>query len=286
MSHTLARPTNPVLVDSVAGPQIVVGGTPFAVLESTFRKLVAGPAPLSLPAPGIDPRHGDRPMPVHRLRGMLLRRTTSPQVRDAVWCDLVGRARTDQSRWLVVVSAMALPRLRQIARRLRRDGVEVFDLQAELLAGFVAAVRGIDLDADAERVCARLCNGAQNSARTNLRLRTRPAAGRTDRDAGSGSDETRLPAPAVGGHPDEVLDRAVAAGVLTADEADLIAATYLDGTPVAAYAAATGRGYEASVKCRQRAAERLRNAIEAGDLAQPYSHADADLTLTRLRHRP
>jgi hypothetical protein len=216
---------------------------------------------------------------------MLLRRSTPPQVRDAVWCDLVGRARTDQSRWLVAASAMALPRLRQIARRLRRDGVEVFDLQAELLAGFVAAVRGIDLDADAERVCARLCNAAQNTARTNLRLRTRPA-GRSDRDAAAGPDETRLPAPGVGGHPDEVLDRAVAAGVLSAAEAHLIAATYLDGIPLAAYAAATGRGYEATGKWRQRAAERLRCAIEAGDLAEPFSNADADLTVTRLRHRP
>src|SRR4051812_9687205 len=43
------------------------------------------------------------------LRDLLLRPSTSLWVRDAVWRELIGRARVDRSSWLVVALGMAMP---------------------------------------------------------------------------------------------------------------------------------------------------------------------------------
>jgi hypothetical protein len=60
-----------------------------------------------------------------------------------------------------------------------------------------------------------------------------------------------------GGHPDLVLARAVAEGVLTPTEADLIGATRLERMPLAAWARAHDAGLKTTYSTRDRAEKRL-----------------------------
>src|SRR4051812_21524896 len=50
------------------------------------------------------------------LRDLLLRPQTSPATRDAVWRELIRRAREDRSSWLVAAMGMAMPGLRRAVR--------------------------------------------------------------------------------------------------------------------------------------------------------------------------
>ncbi|WP_327041321.1 hypothetical protein OG400_29450 [Micromonospora ureilytica] len=68
-------------------------------------------------------------------------------------------------------------------------------------------------------------------------------------------------------HPDLVLARAVAAGVIDADEANLIAATRLEDATLAQAAARLGITAGLASSWRLKAERRLLEAIRAGDLA-------------------
>jgi hypothetical protein len=76
-----------------------------------------------------------------------------------------------------------------------------------------------------------------------------------------------LPPPPYG-HPDLVLARAVAVGVLTVEEADLIGATYLEDVMVAEYAERIGVSRWTVYKRRRAAEARL---VEACRTRTPRS---------------
>ncbi|GIE56981.1 hypothetical protein Aoc01nite_23830 [Actinoplanes octamycinicus] len=198
-------------------------------------------------------------VPLDRLRTMLLAPGMAADKRDAVWRQVVLRARRDGPGWVVGAVGMAMPGLRRAAGRLAagyRGDSE--DLDAELLAGFVAALRTIDVDAP--RVCGRLIDAGVRAAR-----RVRDA--QADRPVGgSGTPGPSAPArPA--DHPDFVLARAVAVGVVDADEAHLIAATRLEGATLAQAGERLGLSVRLASAWRTQAEGRLREAIRAGDLA-------------------
>ena len=101
------------------------------------------------------------------LRRWLLDRSTSPEARDGVWRELVGHSRRpppEGPAWTVAAVGLALPGLTAAAGRLTRGWRgDTSDLDAELLAGFVARLR--TLDASEPRVLGRLLDAAIRAGR-------------------------------------------------------------------------------------------------------------------------
>lgn len=242
---------------------IVRGDAPLDVAEVTFRLLTAGPEPLSIDGAQIGLGLPARRIPLHELASVLMHPSCSFAASDTVWRLLIDRARTGGPAWVVGAVGVALPGLRAAARRLSRTYAG--DVQAEVLAGFLAALGQVK--PSGPRVVQRLCSTALVTARAALRA-SEPA--RADVNAAAPGS---APPPALSGHPDFVLARAVAAGVITAAEADLIGATRLEDVPVAEYARRHGKTAKAVYKARDRAEERLVTAIRAGQL----SDTDADV---------
>ena len=132
---------------------------PFDAADAAFRLLCAGPQPLALHAAKVAAGLPDRPVPLDELRVLLLHPSTSARARNQVWAELVRRARAGDPAWTVGLAGIAMPGLRRavgsLAAAWRGDPA---DLQAEVLTGFLAAVRALDPD-DLESVplASRLC---------------------------------------------------------------------------------------------------------------------------------
>ena len=105
------------------------------------------------------------------------------------------------------------------------------DLESEIARGFLEALYTVDVAQDA--LCARLVRAARKAG---VRLVYAEAA--FDGPAWS-EFQSRAPIPPWG-HPDFLLLGAVDAGVITDDEADLIATTRLEDVPVDQVAAVLG----------------------------------------------
>ena len=217
--------------------------SPFDTLEKTFRLLVTGPRPLALEGEavvGLLPRL----IPLDELKAILLHPSTSYQVRDETLAELVNRARDSES-WMVGLAAVVLPGVRSVVWSLVQacpDKAE--DIEAETLAGLVAAIR--DIDVSRPRIAVRLVWRSRKAAKRLVRLEMaeqgRPA-----------------PSPVPGappqpwGHPDLVLIEAVERGVVAADSAELIGSTRLGSVGLDEAAAALHVGYWAAHKRRSRA---------------------------------
>ncbi|MET7403532.1 hypothetical protein ABZS66_59675 [Dactylosporangium sp. NPDC005572] len=196
---------------------------------------------------------------MERLRALLLAAQTSVEVRDAVWRELVIRARRDGPAWVVAAVGVALPGLRHIAGLLAAGWRgDTRDLDAELLVGFVERLKSIDLEPP--RVVGRLIDAGVRAARKAR-----------DADSDAQLVHTGAAGPIAPiqpwDHPDLVLARAVAAGVIDADEANLIAATRLENATLAQAGARIGITASLASSWRLKAERRLLEAIRGGDLA-------------------
>jgi predicted DNA-binding protein (UPF0251 family) len=263
------NPTSPPSAPTVPGAEM-----PLLVAEQVFVSLTSEPNPLAVDGRLLEHGLPARPIALDELRAMLLHPATGLPARDTAWRLLVGRARIPSpqgDKWVVGAVGVALPALRSSAARLYRSTGHA-DVQAELLAGFVTALREIDLGP--ERVCARLCNAAFVAARASVRAEDAERAGRVDTVIGP----ARPPVP--WGHPDLVLARAVSVGVITAHDAEVIGVTRLEGVTLAEYAARTGASYEAVKRCRARAEKRLVAAIRDGMLSDTDVDLIREATLT------
>jgi len=221
---------------------------PLDTARECFALLVSGPQPLTVDGrdfPGLP----DRPVPLDELRERLLRGRCSRGTRDAVWAHLVRRSREAGAVWTLACAGMALPALAGVVRKLKpRFPGDVWDLHADVLAGFLGALAAVDVD------------------RPRVLVRLRWAAYRAGRAALSEALEAPLPVagefrscpPQVPwGHPDLVLARAVRMSVLSRSEADLIGSTRLEEVPVADWADRHRTGLQAAYKARRRAELRL-----------------------------
>jgi hypothetical protein len=231
--------------------------SPLDAAQRAFNLLVEPPTHVGFDGRGFDGLP-DEILPLDQMRDLLLSAATSVEVRDAVWRELVVRARRDGPAWVVGAVGVAMPGLRRVAGMLvtgwRGD---TDDLDSELIVGFVARLRTIDLDVP--RICGRLIDAGLRAARKA-------------RDADS--DAQLIHADAIGpiapihpwDHPDLVLARAVAAAVIDADEANLIAATRLDNATVAQVADKLGIAPSTASAWRGKAERRLAAAIADGEL--------------------
>jgi hypothetical protein len=232
--------------------------SPLAAAQHAFSLLVQPPSHLGFDGRGFAGLP-DEILPLERLRTLLLAPQTSAEVRDAVWRELVVRARRDGPAWVVAAVGIAMPGLRHVAGLVAAGWRgDTRDLDAELLVGFVARLKTIDLEPP--RVIGRLIDAGVRAARKA-------------RDADSDAHLVRIDAagPIVPiqpwDHPDLVLARAIAAGVIDADEANLIAATRLEQTTLAEAAARIGITSRLASSWRLKAERRLLEAIRDGDLA-------------------
>ncbi|MBN1172665.1 MAG: hypothetical protein JXA67_10875 [Micromonosporaceae bacterium] len=252
-------PTTATTMLPTTGPDtshLVNADAPLDVAGTTFRLLTTGPKPLTVDGAALGHGLPRRPIVLRELASILMHPSCDFAASDAAWRLLVDLARTAGPAWVIGAVGVALPGLRSASWRLNRTFTG--DVQAELLAGFVAALTCVDIGEP--RVAQRLCSAALVAARARLRA-VEPARTEVATHAPSSA-----PPPAPGGHPDFVLARAVRAGVISGFEAELIGATRLEDTPIAEYATRVGISRWAAYKTRARAEERLVAAIRANAL--------------------
>jgi hypothetical protein len=245
-----------------------VAGDAFQVLVEQPRRLtldcttvggVSGPS-VGLPA-------GEVELPW--LRDWLLEQRDNYPARDAVWRELIDRARTLGGDWRIVAVAMALPALIRLAGKLARDfDGDPLDVDNEILTGFLAALEH-RLDLGESRLYAKLCWAGFRAGYT-VRYADVPLVLVED-FAGDASVIPYLPYR----HPDILLGRAVAVNVIAPDDAALITATWLENRSIEQVAHRTGRDPELLRMRRERAGRRLAEAILEGHLSGRLSDAAA-----------
>jgi hypothetical protein len=235
----------------------VVMRTAITQADTHFALLVCQPAPLAFDGRGIDGLP-DRMLPLDELRDILVAGVPRP-VQDAVWRQLAVAARSWGPAWVVGAVGVAVPGLTRMAARLSRGlPGQAEDIDSEILAGFLHALRTEDLDRP--RLWLRLCWAAWRAGH---------AAGRVEdtvelpADLPTGAGAPRRPY----GHPDLLLGRAVAAGVITAAQADLIGSTRLGDVLVEQIAAEHGVAASVIRMRRKRAERTLVKALTRGELS-------------------
>ncbi|MFI9559143.1 RNA polymerase sigma factor [Nonomuraea endophytica] len=244
--------------------------SPLDAAEHIFQLVADEPYGLSLDGAALAPDLPQRPLPLSELRTLLTRRTISDPTRDVVWRELVRRARLLGAMWLVGAVGVALPALRGIAGRITSGYLagDPEDIDNEVLARFIEAVRTIDIDA--ANVRPRLCNEARRAGERARKL--------AESTAGRPLPVTvSVPPKPPWGHPDFVLFDAVAKGVVSELDAELIGRTRLEERTLADAAAELGLSEEAAKKRRQRAEPVLCAAVEAGEVS-----AGLSLTITSI----
>jgi hypothetical protein len=229
---------------------------PLDVLDRSFRLLVCEPAPLSLDGRAVGYGLPDGPIPLDRLRGLLLHPAVGFAARDAALTWLVQRAQAEGGAWLVGLAGVLLPGVgRRVYPLCRAFPRLAHDLEAEALAGLLQAVQAWRLGQD--RVASRLVWAAARSAHRLLRRETTLQ----DREASVG---LRLePPPRQPAHGDLLLAQAVRVGVLSPVDAELIAVTRVEEIPLRQVASRWGTGYEALRKRRYRAEAALARWLAA-----------------------
>jgi hypothetical protein len=219
---------------------------PFQVLDRSFRLLVCEPAPLALDGRPVGHGLPARLIPLDELRGLLLHPSVDFDARDAALTWLVSRAQADGERWLIGLAGVLLPGVgRRVYPLCRAYPRLAHDLEAEALTGLVQAIRAWPCGRD--RVATRLVWAAARAAHRLLRRELKVA----EREAAVGLELEAPARPAV--HGELVLYQAVAGGVVSRNDAELIAATRIQEVQLRELAGRWGVGYEALRKRRQRA---------------------------------
>jgi hypothetical protein len=253
---------------------------PFDAAETAFRLLCAGPAPLALHAAKVAAGLPGRPVPLDELRALLLHPATSVRARNQVWAELVRRAHAGNPAWVIGLTGIAMPGLRRAAGSLAAAWHgDPADLQAEVLTGFLAAVRALDPgDLEAVPLASRLVWAAWRAGQEHDDYGDAGWAGRR-RELAGWRDGPDLP----WGHPDLVLAAAVREGILTRAQAELIGRNRLEGVPLSQIAAETGISHTALCNRRKKAEKAITQAIRSGYLSDIAF--DATYGEVRDRHR-
>ncbi|GAA3040930.1 hypothetical protein [Actinokineospora globicatena] len=222
--------------------------------RSAFEWLVTGPHPVSIDG-RLFPGFPARRVPLDEVCDRLLRRRCPQTVRDAVWAHLVLLSRTEGGTWTVGAVGVAMPTLTASCARLTaRFAGDPSDICAAVLAGFVAELATVDLRRP--RILNRLRWVAYRAGYACVR-----DALDAPLPSGHGYASTAPTPPS--GHPDFVLADAVAAGVITVAEAELIGSTRFEDVSLADAAAVRDVSRQAVKKARRRAEFRLADYLLA-----------------------
>ncbi len=238
------------------------------IAETTFDLLTRGPAPLSLDGAALGHGLPARQISLDEVRAILLHPSTGHDARDAVWKELVQRARREGPSWVMGCVGVALPGLKGIVRdRLRgldnKPGVGTSRVAGDLLSAFCEALHEIDLERPwiSQRLLGRSAKAVQRAYR--WRAQVIPV------------DPCTLarinPAPSSDGHVDLLMGSAVQQGVITAVDAEIITLTRLEGVNPTDLAGRLGMSYAALMKRRSRAERRLVAAMRDGGLRDDFT---------------
>lgn len=234
--------------------------TALTTAETAFAMLTCEPAPLvfdARPVPGLP----DTTLPLNELRTLLLYERYDSDTTDALWRQLAGHARDWGAAWVVGAIGVALPALTHLAARISRGHLRhVEDVDSEVLAGFLHALRTTDLVAP--RLWLRMCWAAWRAGAAVVEAEE---GEELPLDLSSGSRSPRMPY----GHPDLLLGRAAAAGLITDEAAELISATRFGDTLIEQLAAEQGLTPGALRMRRRRAERTVAAAVTRGDLSGP-----------------
>ncbi|MFC0532119.1 hypothetical protein [Phytohabitans kaempferiae] len=257
--------------------------SPLQAADTAFAALTTGPAPLSL---DCDRLGGDLGLPVGQvpltdLRDWLLEHPRAYPARDAVWRELVLRARLSGPQWVIAAVGMAMPALVRIAADLC-DGYQgdPDDIDAEVLTGFLTALKDtVDLARPAPHACLR---GAAFRAGRALRL----------------AQHTLLPVPdieqvAAGpripkrpyGHPDLLVERANQLGLIDDEDTQPYIDIRLGHRAPEPIAAAHGLSVDALRMRLMRADARIAAALANGELTGTLSPEAAEQIAKQAEHR-
>jgi hypothetical protein len=241
-----------------------------------FDALTSEPRRLSLDCTELADREGgqlglpDGPVLLSDLRTWLLEHPRNLAAVNAVWRELISRARrpTEAGRndWQLAAIGMAMPRLVKQAGALARDfRGDPADIDAAIVEGFLQALtRRLDL---AERgLQVKLCWAGYRAGHA-VRYADADVVFSDDLDSEAAAPHRPY------GHVDLLLARAVALELIDADEAELIIDTRLEYQPIEDLAGHTGEQVSTLRRRRERAALRLAEALAEGHLSGPVSDA-------------
>ncbi|WP_239342516.1 hypothetical protein, partial [Frankia sp. CiP3] len=230
-------------------------GSVLDTAEAAFSALTTAPDGLSVDGTVIHEGVPQRRIGLRELRVLLAHPATTAPARHAVWGYLVGRR--EDAAWQVGTVGVAMPVLRRTASRLAAGYPgDPADLDAEVLTGFLAGLRRVSPMAG--RLGMRLAWVAYRSGLAEACRHAVMLPG-----GGSGLPVVAAIPPAPWGAPREVLARAVAVGVLSVAEAELIRASRLDEVPLADLSTLSRPGEELAVRLGQ-AEARLVRAMLSG----------------------
>lgn len=227
------------------------------IAEHTFQLLCGDSGPLRIDGELIGYGLPARPITLAELRFILSHPAIGHPVRDAIWRPPITRARAHGDTWIIGCVGLALPALRRLAARLSRTPADAGDVAAEVVVGFTHALHSVHLDRP--RLTVRLHRATRMAC-----LRTRPAASAPAPVPPWTLDTACDDAPR--GHPDLLLARAVAQGVISQADAQLIGTTRLESVPLRLVAQRLAVPYGVLRRRRAAAEARLRAAILEGQV--------------------
>ena len=251
--------------------------------DLAFATLTCEPGPLSLDCDSLGTHLGLPPgtvaLPV--LRDWLLDHPYDYPARDAVWRELIRRARLDGPEWVIAAVGMAMPALVHTAGRLAAGyRGEVADLDAEILTGFLQALRDrVDLAKPAPY--ASLCFAAYRAGRAE---RLNQGTYVPVEDIEHTATETRSPKLPYG-HPDLLVARAAALQVIDAGDAAAFIEVRLGRRAIEPVAAALGISVDALRMRLARVDTRLAQALASGLLTGVVSQEAATQLARRATHQ-
>ncbi|MDG4803581.1 hypothetical protein [Micromonospora sp. WMMD980] len=255
---------------------------PLDAVEAAFAALSGEPAPLSIDLDVVGPVDGlpAGVVALPALREWLLANPRAYCARDAVWRELIRRARLDGPQWVIAAAGMAMPALRRYARRLSdgyRDDPD--DIGAEILAGFLAALRD-HVDVASRAPYASLCRAGWRAGYA-LRQQAREYLTVEDVERVTGPRTPRVPY----GHPDVLVRRAVRLGILDADDEQAYIDVRLGRRAMDPIAARMGISTDALRMRLGRIDTRLAEALASGILTGAVSPQAAEALAARAERR-
>jgi hypothetical protein len=256
--------------------------SPLAAADAAFAALTRQPAPLAL---NLDAFDGDAGLPagvmaLPVLRDWLLAHPHAYPARDAVWRELIRRARLDGPEWVIAAVGMAMPALRRYAQQLSAGYPgDPADLDAEVLTGFLSALRDrVDVAKDAPH--AALCAAAWRAGH-RLRQQAAEYTPVPNVEHVTGPHTPRVPY----GHPDLLVQRAVALGVLDACDEQPNIDVRLGRRAIEPIAARLGITVDALRMRLGRIDDRITAALAGGLLTGAASPQAASEQAAKAQHR-
>lgn len=241
-------------------PRATMPATALTAAETAFSLLTCEPAPLVFDARPV-PALPDSTLPLNELRQLLLHEDYDSDTTDALWQQLARHARERGPAWVVGAIGVALPALTHFAAKISRSYPRLADdIDSEILAAFLHGLRTADLAAP--RLWLRLCWAAWRAGVAVINV---DEGEELPLNLSTGSRTPDMPY----GHPDLLLGRAAAAGLITDETAELISATRFGDTLIEQLAAEQGITPGALRMRRRRAERTVAAAVTRGDLSGP-----------------